>query len=78
MVLPRFLVVMVFSPTTCSAPAPRTSWQLLELKCCETEEKLQEEVVVGGVQCGRGTPTFNRSDRRVSMSVAMDGMSLTH
>lgn len=32
--LPRFLVVMVFRPTTCRAPAPSTSWQLRELKCC--------------------------------------------
>lgn len=29
---------MVLRPTTCSAPAPRTSWQLRELKCCNRKK----------------------------------------
>ena len=29
--IPRFLVVMVFRPTSCNAPAPRISWHVLEL-----------------------------------------------
>lgn len=35
---------MVLSPTTCRAPAPRTSWQLRELKCCGEQQKLDVQV----------------------------------
>ena len=33
--LPRCLAVIVFSPTSCSAPAPRTNWHVLELNIYE-------------------------------------------
>ncbi len=88
---PRFLVVMVFRPTTCRAPAPSTSWQLRELKCCRHGNKAQpvsqvmsqcslqlNELSILHTHTHTHTHTLSRSARRVRMSVVMEGMSFTH